>query len=119
MASHGVAMIPGSGPTGGVNIPSPELVDPMSESRRARRLENREKDLTLTWRQWVRQRYARYWYLLGCLLLNMVIVGTILQVFSASPIVAWQYALAIVVVIALLYPEYLGYHRLWPPLPME
>ena len=81
--------------------------------------ENRAKDLTMSWRTWLWERYARYWYLLGCLLLDLVVAGTVLQVFSGSPIEAWQYALALVLVVALAYPEYLGYERLWPPRPPE
>lgn len=81
--------------------------------------ENREKDLTMSWRAWLWERYARYWYLLGCLLLDLVVAGTVLQVFIASAIEAWQVGLAIVLVLALAYPEYLGYERLWPPSPLE
>ncbi len=81
--------------------------------------ENREKDLTMSWRTWLRDRYARYWYLLGCLLLDLVVAGTVLQVFTASAIASWQYGLAIVLVIALAVPEVLVYRRLWPSPPLE
>jgi hypothetical protein len=99
--------------------PSQRAVDPTYPSRRQRRLENRERDLTLSWRQWFRQRYARYWYLLGAFLLDLLAAGSVLQFGTGLPPEAWQYALAIALVIVLAYPELLGYRRLWPPDPLE
>ncbi len=114
----GLPMMP-SGPGIGVGAPPPDRVDPSQQTRRQRYVENRQKDLNLSWKRWLRDRYARYWFLLGCLLLDLVVAGTVLQVFTGSPIDWWQYALAIALVIALAYPEYLGYQRLWPPAPLE
>ncbi len=92
----------------------PSLVGP---SRRY--YENREKDVALPWRRWLRERYARYWYILGAFLLDLIVAGTILQFDTGVPPAGWQYALAAVVVVVLLYPEYLGYRRLWPPAALE
>ena len=92
---------------------------PTDRSSRQQRLENREKDLTLSWRQWLRDRYARYWYILGCLVLDLLVAGVVLQFGTGTPPEPWQDALAIALVIVLAYPEYRGYVRLWPPLPSE
>jgi hypothetical protein len=95
------------------------VVESTYRARRQRYLENREKDLSLSWRGWLRERYARYWYLLGAFLLDLFAGGSVLQFGTGLPPEAWQYALAIVLVIVLAYPEYLGYRRFWPPDPME
>ena len=81
--------------------------------------ENREKDRSLSWRSWLRDRYARYWYLLGVFLLDLFVAGTVLEFGTGLPPATWQYVLALVLVIVLVYPEYYGYHRLWPPPPLE
>ncbi len=81
--------------------------------------ENREKDLSLSWRKWLRDRYARYWYILGVFLLDLLVGGTVLQFGTGLPPATWQYGLAVVLVVVLVYPEYYGYHRLWPPPPLE
>ncbi len=88
-------------------------------SFRERYVESRAKDLTLPWRQWLRERYLRYWYLLGVFLLDLLVAGTVLQFGTGLPPEAWQYGLAIVLVIFLAYPEYLGYRRWWPAPRME
>jgi len=94
-------------------------MESVSGSLRQRYLESREKDLTLSWRQWFRERYARYWYLLGAFLLDLLVAGTVLQFDTGQTPATWQYALAIVLVIALAYPEYRGYRHFWPPAPLE
>ena len=109
-----IAMASSSGP-----LRRDRVADSGYRSFRERSLENREKDLTLPWRHWLRERYARYWYLLGVFLLDLLVAGTILQFDTGAAPETWQYALAIVVVIVLAYPECLGYRRLWPPHPME
>ena len=93
--------------------------DSTYRSTQQRYLENREKDLTLPWRHWLRERYARYWYGLACFALDLIAAGTVLQVGTGSPPDAWQYALAIVLVLVLSYVEYRGYQRLWPLPPLE
>ena len=79
-----------------------------------RYLRNREKDANAPWRQWLRERYARYWYGIGCLFLDIVIAGTILQ-GGPSPTQAWQYALAAVLVVGVTVLEVKGYMWIWPP----
>lgn len=62
---------------------------------------------------WLRDRYAKYWYGVGCVVLDVVLIGYILH-FDASPTQPWQYALAVVALIALAYVEVKGFERLWP-----
>lgn len=96
----------------------PEPSERVSLARPSRRYyENREKDMSLSWRTWLRDRYARYWYLLGVFLLDLLVAGTALEFGTGLPPATWQYVLALVLVIALAYPEYYGYRRLWPPPP--
>ncbi len=90
-----------------------------ADSRSQRILESRQKDLTLPRRAWLWERYARYSYLLGVLLFDLVAAGIVLQFGTGLPPETWQYALAAVIVIVLLYPEYLGYRRLWLLEPSE
>ncbi len=81
--------------------------------------ENREKDVTLSWRRWLRDRYARYWYLLGSLAVDLIVPGTILQFDTGAPPEAWEIALATVVAIVLVYLEYRGYRKFWPTAALE
>ena len=97
--------------------PSP-LRDTTSSRLRERYLENREKDASAPWTEWLRERYARYWYGIGCLFLVVVIAGVVLQA-GPSPTQAWQYFTAVALIGALTYLEFRGYRWLWPPEPDE
>ena len=81
---------------------------------RERSLRNREFDRTAPWRVWLRERYARYWYAVGCLFVDMIIAATVLQ-GGVVPAEAWQYAVALALVASLTILELLGYRKLWPP----
>lgn len=81
-------------------------------------MENRYTDATVPWRQWFRERYARYWYGVGCLFLDLVIAGTVLTLGS-PPTQAWQYGGAMAAVVVLAYLEFRGYLWLWPPTPTD
>ncbi len=82
-----------------------------------RYLENRDKDAGAPWREWLWERYARYWYGVGCLFLDVIVAGTVLQVGAAPD--WWQYLLAVALVIGLGFVEFKGYGRLWPRPPLE
>ena len=76
---------------------------------------DREFDAKAPWRDWVRQRYAKQWYAFGCALLDVMVVGTILQV--AGPSQLWPYGLSIMIVVGLTYLELKGLQRFWPRKP--
>lgn len=75
--------------------------------------ENRDLDMHGSWREWLRDRYAKYWYGLGCIALDSMVAGTIINV--ADPTQAWSYAAAVAAVLGLAYLEFRGYLRFWPP----
>ncbi len=75
--------------------------------------ENREIDMHASWREWLRERYAKYWYGIGCLALDGMVAGTILGL--ADPSQGWPVAGAIAAVLGLVYLEFRGYLRFWPP----
>ncbi|HYM39259.1 MAG TPA: hypothetical protein VEY12_03815 [Thermoplasmata archaeon] len=78
-----------------------------------RREENRAFDSEASWREWLRQRYAKYWYGMGSLLLDGMVVGTILQYTDTAQ--AWPYVLSAIVAVGLVYLEFLGLRHFWPP----
>ena len=74
---------------------------------------NRQRDAAAPWREWLWERYARYWYGVGCLFLDVVVAGTVVQ-SGDGPTPTWQYAAAVALVIGLLFVEFKGYGWLWP-----
>jgi hypothetical protein len=79
-----------------------------------RYLRNREIDAKATWWEWLRQRYAKYWYGIGCLAFDILLLGTILG-SGEYAVQAWQYALALVFGVALVFVEVKGFLWFWPP----
>lgn len=63
--------------------------------------------------KWARERYAKQWYGVGCIILDVMVAGTILQ--SADPSQIWPYPLSAAVVLGLGYLELKGLRRFWPP----
>ncbi len=85
----------------------------MFRSVRERYHANREIDAQAPWREWLWRRYARFWYGIGCLFVDVVVAGTLVQTGTTSGEV-WPYAAAVAAVVALTYLEFKGYGRLWP-----
>lgn len=74
---------------------------------------NRDKDASASWKTWLRERYARQWYFIGCLVLDVAVVATLLQ-NGMPPPEWWQYVLAVLAVAGLTYAEFKGLRRWWP-----
>jgi hypothetical protein len=74
---------------------------------------NRQFDADASWRDWFRHRYLKYWYGLGSLFLDGMLVGIVIE--STDPSQSWPYALSAVLVVGLLYLEFRGYMHFWPP----
>lgn len=91
--------------------------EPVLSRMKERYFENRELDAGAPWKEWLWHRYARYWYGIGCLFLDVVVLGTVLQSGPAPD--WWQYLLAVALVIGLGFVEFKGYGRLWPRPPLE
>jgi hypothetical protein len=85
---------------------------------KTRYLQNREVDAGAPWREWLWERYARYWYGVGCLFLDVIVAGTVLQ-GGVTPTQWWQYGAAVLLVIGLAFLEFKGYRRLWKSEPIE
>ncbi len=51
---------------------------------------------------------------MGCLFFDVVVAGTITD-NGVSPTQPWQYGLAVVLVVGLVFLEFMGFQRLWPP----
>ena len=82
-------------------------------SVRQRYRENRDFDANASWREWLRERYAKYWYGIGSFVLDGMVVGVILASTDSSQV--WPVVLAAALVVGLLYLELLGLRRFWPP----
>lgn len=95
--------------------PEPEEERPVRVFRsiKVRYEENRDLDLHGSWREWLRDRYARYWYGFGCLALDGLVVGTVLSV--TDPTQGWPIAAAVAAALGLLYLEVRAYLHFWPP----
>jgi hypothetical protein len=89
---------------------------PVFRSIKKRYGENREFDAKAPWREWVRERYAKQWYGIACVVLDVMLVGTILQ--STDPSQVWPYLLSAAVVVGLSYLELKVLRRFWPPKPI-
>ncbi len=94
------------------------VTDPDPQRRAFRSLKERRDaardfDATASWREWARERYAKQWYGIGCVLLDAMVVGTILQ--STDPSQVWPILLSAAIVVGLAYLELKGLRRFWPP----
>ena len=94
------------GRTGG---PVRRAFDPAEESHR----ERRHRDATMGWREWLGDRYAKYWFAVGVLFLDIVVSGLVLQ-GDSPPVPPWRYGVALAFVLGSAYPAVLLYRRLWP-----
>ena len=92
---------------------APERQPRVYESIKQRYGENRQFDVDAPWREWFRHRYLKYWYGLGSLVLDGMVVGVVLE--STDPSHSWPYAVSAVLVVGLLYLELRGYMHFWPP----
>ncbi len=92
---------------------TPEREPRVFESWKKRYETNRDYDANASWRDWLWHRYAKTWYGVGSLVLDGMVVGVILQ--STDPTQVWPYAVAIALAAGLVYLEYLGLRRFWPP----
>ncbi len=101
-----------------MNPPQPESPprDQTLARAKERYLRNRQRDANAPWREWLRDRYARYWYIIGCLFLALVIAETIIML-GPPPTQLWQYGAASLAVVVLAFFAIKGYLRLWPPKP--
>ncbi len=97
-----------------VSSPDQPRRESVYRTAQAKYVANRDKDASAPWRQWLRERYAKHWYLLGCLVLDIAAAATILQ-NGVPPTQWWQYVLAVLALVALSYVEYKGLQRFWPP----
>lgn len=75
--------------------------------------DRRHRDATMGWREWLRERYAKYWLALGVVFLDVIVSGVILQ-GDPPPVPAWRYGVALAFVLGTAVPAVLLYRRLWP-----
>ncbi len=85
------------------------------DSFRERYRANRAFDAEASWRAWLWHRYAKYWYGIGCLILDGMVAGVVLQSTDVNQV--WPYAVAIALVVGLVYLEFRGLKRFWPRRP--
>jgi hypothetical protein len=73
-----------------------------------------EKNKDVSWGAWVRRTYLKYWYVVGCVFVDLLIA---LEVTRIGP-KAWSASLSIFVLIVLLVVEILLYSFIWKDLKL-
>jgi len=86
---------------------------PVFTSIKKRYDQNREFDAKAPWREWLRERYAKQWYAIGCVALDVMLVWAILDAVDLSQV--WPYLLCVAIILGLGYLEIKGLQRFWPP----
>lgn len=82
-------------------------------AREERRRQLRLQDATLGWKEWLRERYAPYWFIFGIVFLDVSISGFILE-GQAPPEPAWRYGVSLLLVVLTWIGGLWAYRRLWP-----
>lgn len=88
---------------------------PPARTRRERYRERVDFDSNASWKDWLRQRYAKTWYLVGCLFLDGMLVTAALSPADLSQ--PWPYLEAAGILAGLGVLEFLGLRHFWPPKP--
>jgi hypothetical protein len=73
-----------------------------------------EKDKNVSWGVWVRRTYLKYWYVVGCVFVDLLVALEIARVGAK----AWSTSLSVFVLIVLLVVETLLYSFMWKDLKL-
>jgi len=74
--------------------------------------ERRRKEAEMDWADWLKRQYARYWYFVLCLFLDVMFIGGFLGLVP-RPTPGYVYALAFILLIPIIGIEYRIYGMIW------